>query len=64
MPVYVNMIDDAQRKLQSIDLPLSDATILATEMKYVFASHEYPYKHCKWERDPKDSKMWADWNLR
>ena len=47
MPVYINMIEDAQRKLLSTELPLSSATILATATKAVFASHEYPDEFCK-----------------
>ena len=64
MPVYINMIEDAQRKLLSTELSISSATILATATKAVFASHEYPDEFCKWESDPKDTKTWAAWKLR
>ena len=37
MPVYVNMLENAQRKSLSTDLPLSDATLLATATKADFA---------------------------
>ena len=42
MPIYINMLKDAQRKLLNTDLLLSDATLLVTATKSVFASQEYP----------------------
>ena len=59
MTVNINTIKDAQRKLLSTALPLSDATLLATETKAVFASKDYPGDSREWERDTKDAKAWA-----
>ena len=56
MPVYSNMIKDAQRKLLSTDLLLSDANIFAKATKSVFAFQEYPDDSREWERKPKDAK--------
>ena len=64
MPVYLNILEDAQRKSLITDLPLSEANILATETKSIFASQEYPDKSREWEREPKDAKTWATWKLR
>ena len=38
IPVYVNMLEDAQRKLLRTELPLSDVTLLDTTTKAVLAS--------------------------
>ena len=64
MHVYANMLEEYQRKLLSTDLPLPEATLLATTTKSVFDLQEYPNESCKWECDPKDAKTWADWKLR
>ena len=64
MPVYINMLEDDQRKLIIINLPLSNATILAMETIAVFALQDYLYKSREWERDPKAAKTWAVWKLR
>ena len=64
MPLYINMLKDAQHKSQSTDLPLFDKTLLSTAKKSVFASQEYPEDSRKWEPDPKEAKTWASWTLR
>ena len=64
MRIYVNMLKDAQRKLQITNLLLSDSTLLATATKYVFTSQEYPDDPRDWEREPKDAKTWSAWKIR
>ena len=64
MPVYLNILEDAQRKSLITDLSLSEATLLATETKSIFASQEYQDKSREWERDPKDTKTCGAWKLR
>ena len=32
--------------------------------KIRFTLQEYTDKSCEWERDPKDAKTWAAWNLK
>ena len=38
MPINVNILEDAQHKLQSTNQPLSDTTLLDTAIKAVFDS--------------------------
>ena len=64
MLFYFNMIEDAQSKFQTTDLPLSDATLFATTTKAVFALKEYPDGSREWECDSKNTKMWAACKLR
>ena len=47
MPMYINMLEDTQRKLISTDLLLYDATLLVTATKSVFALQEYPDESCE-----------------
>ena len=64
MPVYINMLENDQRKLIIINLPLSNATILAMETIAVFALQDYSDESCEWELNPKATKTWAAWKLR
>ena len=44
IPVYINMLEDAQLKSKVTEPILSDATLLATSTKAVFSLQEYPGK--------------------
>ena len=63
MTFYVNILEEAQIKSLSTDLPLSKSTIIATATKSVFASQEYTDQYREWECDLKDTKTWAAWKL-
>ena len=64
IPVYINMLEEAQRKSTSTPLPLSDATLLATATKAVMASQEYPDDTREWERLPPLNRTWPNWKTK
>ena len=49
MPVYINILEDAHRKLLSTNLPLYNATLLVMATKAVFVLQEYPDVSREWE---------------
>ena len=63
MPIYINMLEDTQRRSKTTDSPLYDATLPATATKTVLALQEYPDETRKWERKAKSDKTWPDWKL-
>ena len=63
MPVYINMLKDAQRKSKITNLPLSNATLLAAATKAVFALQEYLDKTREWKREAKADRTWPEWKL-
>ena len=56
IPEYINMLEEAQRKLARANLPMSDDQLLATASTAVLASENFPRPTNEWEALPRASK--------
>ena len=61
IPEYINMLEEAQRKLARANLPMSDAQLLAIASTAVLASGHFPRPTDEWEALPPATKTWARW---
>jgi hypothetical protein len=61
IPEYINMLEEAQRKLAHASLPMSDDQLLAIALTAVLASKHFPFPTNKWEALPWASKKWQAW---
>jgi hypothetical protein len=63
IPEYINMLEDAQRKLARANLPMSDDQLLAIASTSVLASDHFPRPTDEWEARPRATKTWPEWKL-
>jgi len=63
IPEYINMMEDAQRKLARANLPMSDDQLVAIASTAVLASNHFPRPTDEWEARPRAEKTWAEWKL-
>ena len=63
IPEYINMLEEAQRKLARANLPMSDDQLLAIASTAVLASEHFPRPTDEWEAQPRHLKTWAAWKL-
>jgi hypothetical protein len=61
IPEYINMLEDAQRKLARANLPMSDAQLLAIASMAILASGHFPRPTDEWEALAANAKTWAAW---
>ena len=61
IPEYINMLEDAQRKLARANLPMSDAQLLAIASTAILASGHFPRPTDEWEALTANAKTWAAW---
>jgi hypothetical protein len=61
IPEYINMLEDAQRKLARANLPMSDDQLLAIALTAVLASEHFPRPTDEWEALPRIQKTWTAW---
>lgn len=61
IPKYINMMEEAQRKLARASLPMSDDQLLAIASTAVLASQHFPRTTDEWEARPRANKTWAAW---
>lgn len=61
IPEYINMLEDAQRKLARARLPMSNDQLLAIASTAVLASEHYPRPTDDWEAKPREEKTWTAW---
>ena len=61
IPEYIDMLEEAQRKLARANLPMSDETLLAIASTSVLASQHFTRQTDEWEAKPPVDKMWAAW---
>lgn len=61
IPEYINMLEDAQRKLARANLPMSDDQLLAIASTAVLASDHFPRPTDEWEALPRHQKTWGAW---
>ena len=61
IPEYINMLEDAQRKLARANLPMSDDQLLAIASTAVLASEHFPRPTDEWEALPRNNKTWTAW---
>ena len=63
IPEYINMLEDAQSKLERANLPIPDNNLLAIASTAVLASDHYPRPTDEWEAKPRHEKTWDNWKL-
>ena len=63
IPEYINMLEEAQRKLARANLPMSDDQLLAIASTAVLASEHFPRPTDEWEAQPRHMKTWTAWKL-
>jgi len=63
IPEYINMMEDAQRKLARANLPMSDDQLVAIASTSVLASNHFPRPTDEWEARPRAQKTWTEWKL-
>jgi hypothetical protein len=63
IPEYINMLEEAQRKLARANLPMSDDQLLAIASTLVLASDHFPRPTDEWEARPRATKTWPAWKL-
>lgn len=61
IPEYINMLEDAQRKLERARLPMSDEQLLAIATTSVLASGHFPRPTDDWEAKAPADKTWQNW---
>ena len=61
IPEYIDMLEEAQRKLARANLPMSNDQLLAIASTAVLASEHYPRPTDEWESLPRANKTWTAW---
>ena len=61
IPEYINMLEEAQRKLARANLPMSDDQLLAIASTSILASGHFPRPTDEWEALPRAAKTWMAW---
>ena len=61
IPEYINMLEEAQRKLARANLPMSDDQLLAIASTSILASGHFPRPTDEWEALPRANKTWMAW---
>jgi hypothetical protein len=61
IPEYINMLEEAQRKLACANLPMSDDQLLAIALTSILASGHYPRPTDEWEALARNNKTWTAW---
>jgi hypothetical protein len=61
IPEYINMLEEAQRKLARANLPMSDDQLLAIASTSVLASGHFPRPTDEWEALACNHKTWTAW---
>jgi hypothetical protein len=61
IPEYINMLEEAQRKLARANLPMSDAQLLAIASTAILASGHFPRPTDEWEALAPNAKTWGAW---
>ncbi len=61
IPEYINMLEDVQRKLARVNLPMLDNQLLAIASTTVLASEHFPRHTGDWEALPCNNKTWTAW---
>jgi len=61
IPEYIDMLEEAQRKLSRAELPMIDAQLLAIASTAVLASDHFPRPTDEWEARPRNLKTWTAW---
>ena len=56
---YINMLEDAQRKLARANLPMSDDQLLAIASTAILASDHFLRATDEWEALSRDHKTWT-----
>lgn len=63
IPEYINMLEEAQRKLARANLPMLDGNLLAIASTAVLASGHFPRPTDEWEALAPAAKTWAAWKM-
>jgi len=61
IPEYINMLEEAQRKLTRAKIPMLDDNLLAIASTAVLASGHFPRPTDEWEALAPAAKTWAAW---
>ena len=61
IPQYIIAMEEAQKKAQRAQLPISDAVLLAIANRAMIASNDFPDETREWEGRSAAQKTWADW---
>ena len=63
IPKYINMLEEAQRKLTRANLPMSDVQLLAILSTVVLTLGHLPLPTDNWEALATNTKMWTAWKI-
>ena len=61
IPEYINMLEEAQRKLARANLPMADSNLLAIASTAILASGNFPRPTDEWEALPTAARTWPAW---
>ena len=61
IPEYINMLEEAQRKLARANLPMADDQLLAIASTAVLAANHFPRATDEWEALDRPNKTWPAW---
>ncbi len=64
IPEYINMLEDAQRKLARAQLPMGDHQLLAIASTAVLAAQHFPRATDEWEALAPALKTWPTWKVK
>jgi hypothetical protein len=64
IPEYIDLLEEAQRKLARANLPMSNDQLLAIASTTVLASGHFPRPTDEWEALPRACKTWPAWKTR
>lgn len=64
IPEYINMLEDAQRKLARAQLPMGDRQLLAIASTAVLAAQHFPRTTDEWEALAPALKTWPTWKVK
>jgi hypothetical protein len=61
VPEYINKLEEAQKKANRANLPLTDAWLAATASLSLLTAGSFPKQRTDWDSLPPASKTWAAW---
>ena len=64
VPEYINMLEDAQRKLERGKIPMLDVQLLAIASTAVLAAQHFPRTTDEWEALTPALKTWDNWKIK
>jgi hypothetical protein len=63
IPQYINMLEDAQKKVTQASMPIADVELVMMASVAVLAAQHFMRKVDNWEGLPSASCMWTAWKM-